>query len=124
MIPKTHRSARYVSAETATSFLTYPGEWDLVFDGLAAVNRGSQAAGVDAVLVNGRGAELRRVKLAEALPPGAKRIALLDGIFAGLQGAAIRIESTQPSSVLLLRGTKVGVRPAVLHQTIPIAIPR
>ena len=46
----------------------------------------------------------------------------MDAVFAGLQGKAIRIESSQPISVLLLRGTHAGTEPSLLYETVPIAV--
>jgi hypothetical protein len=60
--------------------------------------------------------------LLDDLAPGAKHVALLDAVFAGLRGVAIRIECSEPSSILLLRGTHEGAGVQLLYQTIPIAI--
>jgi hypothetical protein len=61
-------------------------------------------------LINKKGEELRRNVLNAALAPYAKRLAVLDAVFSGPTGIAIRIECSEPSSVLLLRGTKPGCR--------------
>jgi hypothetical protein len=71
---------------------------------------------------NAAGNEVHRVQLIDNLAPAAKQLAVLDAAFSGYTGLAIRIECSEPSSVLLLRGTKPGLEPGVLFQTVPIAI--
>ena len=118
-------SASAHSPETSVTdnrFLFYPGEWPVVYEGMAVVNRGTNPEWVDAVLLDAQGYEVRRVRLIDRLAPRAKHLAVLDGIFSDFAGVAIRIECSEPSSVLLLRGTKPGHRPGVLFQTVPIAI--
>jgi hypothetical protein len=63
-----------------------------------------------------------RVNLTESLAPGARQLAVLNAVFDGYAGAAIRIECSEPSSILLLRGTDAGLQPGVLFQTVPIAV--
>lgn len=107
---------------TDKQFLLYPGEWQVVYEGMAVVNRGSKAERVDAVLLDSQGNEVQRVQLIDGLAPRAKHLAVLDSVFGGLTGVSIRIECSEPSSVLLLRGTKPGYQPSILFQTVPIAI--
>jgi len=77
---------------------------------------------VDAVLLDAQGNEVRRVRLIDNLVPNAKHLSVLDSVFGGLTGVSIRIECSEPSSVLLLRGTRPGYQPGVLFQTVPFAI--
>jgi photosystem II stability/assembly factor-like uncharacterized protein len=105
-----------------TRFLLYPGEGQVVFEGMAVVNRGAAPERVEAVLLDAAGEEVYRVSLMESLAPGAKQLAVLNAVFDGFAGVAIRIECSEPSSILLLRGTHPGLQPGVLFQTVPIAI--
>ncbi len=105
-----------------TQFLLYPGSWHVVFEGMAVVNQGTRPERVEAVLLNAVGNEVRRVQLTDNLAPSAKYLAVLDAVFTGYAGVAIRIDCSEPSSLLLLRGTKPGLQPGVLFQTVPIAI--
>jgi hypothetical protein len=89
-----------------TQFLFYPGDWQVVFDGVAMANRESKAARVQAVRMDTMGNEMPRVTLLDGLAQGAKLVALLDAVFAGLPGAAIKLECSEPLSLLLLRGTR------------------
>jgi hypothetical protein len=105
-----------------TRFLFYPGEGQVVFEGMAVVNRGATAGRVEAVLLDAAGNEVRRVSLIDSLAPGAKQLAVLNAAFDGFAGVAIRIECSEPSSILLLRGTHPSLQPGVLFQTVPIAV--
>jgi photosystem II stability/assembly factor-like uncharacterized protein len=106
-----------------TQFLFYPGEWQAVWEGMAVVNRGGKPGQVEAVLLDARGGEVgNRVRLIENLAPGAKQLAVLNALFEGRSGVAIRIECSEPSSILLLRGTHSGLSPGVMFQTVPVAI--
>ncbi|MBZ5497465.1 MAG: hypothetical protein LAP85_13775 [Acidobacteriia bacterium] len=126
-------SYRYLSGPSATAhvpetsvvdtqFLFYPGEWHVVYEGLAVVNHGTMPGRVEAVLLDADGGEVHRERLIDGLAPGARQLAVLDALFDGYTGVAIRIECSEPSSILLLRGTKPGLQPMVLFQTVPIAI--
>ncbi|HSR53224.1 MAG TPA: sialidase family protein, partial [Acidobacteriota bacterium] len=103
-----------------TEFLLYPGEWRNVFDGMSIINQGEEPAQVEAVLLTAAGEEVRRVTLNDSLAPGAKHLAVLDAEFIGFTGDVIRIESSQPSSLLFLRGTRPELVPMLLFQTVPI----
>jgi len=110
------------SAVVDTQFLFYPGESQVVYEGMAVINQGTRSERVEAVLLNAAGNEVHRVRLIDNLAPAAKQLAVLDAVFSTYAGVAIRIECSEPSSVLLLRGTKPGLEPGVLFQTVPIAI--
>ncbi len=103
-------------------FLAYTGERELVFDGMALVNLGDAPAQVVAVLLDGQGGEVSRVTLHEALPPHGKELAVFDAEFAGAIGVAVRVESSQPATILLLRGTIPPNEPMVLFEIPAIAV--
>ena len=102
-------------------YLFYPGEWDLVFDGIAVVNLGQDASRIEAVLLDDQGREMRRVVLREDLAPNAKHTTVVDFEFQGLRGGAVRIESSQRAMMLVLRGTRPGTEPMLLYPAPPIA---
>ncbi|HSR67838.1 MAG TPA: sialidase family protein, partial [Acidobacteriota bacterium] len=110
------------SAVMDTEFLLYPGEWANVFDGMSIINQGDESALVEAVLLTAAGEEVRRVALVENLAPRAKHLAVLDAEFIGFTGDVIRIESSQPSTLLLLRGTRPNLVPMLLFETVPIPV--
>lgn len=107
------------SAITGREFMIYPGEQDVVFDGLALINRGSQPARISLSLINAQGEVLLTEVLDEALATHAKLLATLDRY--DMNGvAAVTITSDQDASVLFLRGTRPGTSPGYLYQTLPI----
>ncbi len=105
-----------------TEFLFYPGEWEIVFDGMALLNLGAEPAEVAAVLLDAAGRELERVVLDDALAPLAKQLAVFEAEFEARGGSAVRIESSQPATLLLLRGTRPPDEPMLLYETVPIAV--
>lgn len=105
-----------------TEFLFYPGEWEIVFDGMALINVGDAPAGVTAVLLDRDNQEVARAILNDALAPSAKQLAVFDAEFPGRRGQAVRLESTQPAVVLMLRGTRPPNEPMLLYQVVPLAV--
>lgn len=109
------------SAATATGFLIYPAEQDLVFDGCALVNTGSGTAKIQLTLQDADGGVIVTDVLHEGLSPHAKLLHILDGY--DLNGiATATITSDQPLSALFLRGSRPGVEPAFLFQVMPITL--
>ncbi len=102
-------------------FLAYTGERELVFDGMALLNLGDSPAQIVAVLLDGQGGEVSRVTLNEALPVHGKELAVFDAEFSGAVGKAVRVESSQPAAILLLRGTIPPKEPMVLFEIPAIA---
>ena len=109
---------------TATDFWIYPGEWDLVFDGMALVNRGQESAVVNAEQVSANGSVLSSVQLSTALAPGAKLLAVFGDHFPEVANAAYHITSSQQGSAIFLRGTPPGVEPAYLYANLPQSSPQ
>lgn len=94
------------AAPVGTSFTIYPGEWDVLFDGLALVNTGDASANVTATLVADNGNVLQTVNLVQNLPPNGKFLNVLEGLLQEEFNATIRVESTQPLAILSLRLSK------------------
>lgn len=107
---------------SGTGFAIYQGEWDLVFDGLAVVNDGLEASTITAVQKDGLGNEIASGTLVEGLAPGAKALQVFDGLFQNVPGSVIEVHSTQPSSVVFLRGARPGDGPGFLYVTNPIIL--
>jgi hypothetical protein len=104
---------------TVRSFSFAPAEQAVVFDGFALVNLGSAASTVEIALLDGQGAVLSTSTLTADLAPMAKTLHTFDNT--DLSGVAlIRVTSTQDSAVTVLRGTRVGVTPGYLYQTVPL----
>ena len=112
-------------AETTTvdsRYLLYAGEWDKVFEGVAAINLGSEPAVVEAVLEAASGEEIARITLSSGLLPMAKTTAVLDHEFGQARGEVMGIESTQPLLLLCLRGTVPGKGPILFFQNRAIPV--
>ena len=108
------------SSARGRSFLLYPAEWDVVFEGIAVVNLGANPSRIEAASLDAQGKESQRIALHPGLAPRAKHVALLSNLLSDFRGAAVRIESSEPATLLVLRGTHGGTRPAVLYQTQPV----
>ena len=107
---------------SGTGFAIYQGEWDLVFDGLAVVNDGLEASTITAVQKDGAGNEIATGTLVENLAPGAKALQVFDTLFQNVPGSVIEVRSTQPSSVVFLRGARPGEGDGYLYVTLPIVL--
>lgn len=103
-----------------TVYLIYPGEWNYIFDGAAILNVGTEGANVEAALVDHFGKEVARVNIVDDLAPGAKKLAVFSNLLPLTVNTIIRLESTQPISVLMLRGDQQGQQ---LYQNVPLPLP-
>ena len=108
------------TSRIGNEFWIYPGEWDLVFDGMALVNTAASAARVTATQYATDGSVLGTVVPADALDGKAKLLAVFGGLFQETPRSIIKIESTQPSTVLFLRGSPVATEPAFLYPNQPL----
>lgn len=86
-----------------TEYYFYPGEWDLLFDGASIVNAGSGPATVTASQIGDDGGLLSAVTLTDDLEPGGKFLDVFNGKFANVPNSILKIESTQPIAVMILR---------------------
>lgn len=105
------------------AWIIFPGQWDLVFDGLALINLGTEAAQITGLQLDRYGTLVMQPTLATDLAPGAKMLLVFDSVFQDQSNTQIRILCDQPSSALFLRGTPPGVQPGYLFQTQPIRAP-
>ncbi len=103
-----------------TAFLIYPGEWNYIFDGAAIQNVGNEEANLEAALFDNLGRQVARVELAQDLPPGGKKLAIFNNLLPNAANSIIRLESTQPITVMMLRGDKQGRQ---LYQNLPLPLP-
>ncbi len=94
------------AAPLENTFYLYPGEWDVLFDGVALVNAGSSAATITLTQIGDDGVARQSVVLTDNLAPGAKFLNLLEGLIPEDRNTIIKVESTQPVSVLTLRLSK------------------
>ncbi len=105
-----------------TGFAFYQGEWDLVFDGLAVVNDGLEPSTITAIQKDASGNEIATGTIVTDLAPGAKSLQVFDGLFENIPGSLIEVHSTQPSSVVFLRGARIGDAAGFLYVTLPIVL--
>lgn len=100
------------------NFYLYPGEPDLLFDGVALVNAGEGPATIRATWLNENGNTNKSELIVEGLNVGAKQLTLFDQLFPELDGTGIiRIETNQPLATMVLRGSRDG---AFLYQNLPV----
>lgn len=81
----------------------YPGEWDILFDGAALINTGSDAATINATQIGDDGTVLAQVNLAQSLPAGGKYLGLFNDLFVNNANSIVKLESSQPLAVMILR---------------------
>ena len=91
------------------SFHVYPGEWDVLFDGVALINTGNANATVTLTQIGDDGQARQTVILAENLAPNAKYLGLFEGLIPEDVDTIIKIESNQPLALLSLRLSKDGL---------------
>jgi len=119
-------STAHVPESTASgdTFIFYPGEWQYVFDGMALLNTGDQAAEVWVhQRLDGTAHASHHYTSEKALAPLSKLLAVFSSDFDEVPGAYFVIESSQPAHVVLLRGTSDGSQPSYLFQTVPESEP-
>ncbi|MCB1049029.1 MAG: hypothetical protein H6510_00875 [Acidobacteria bacterium] len=101
--------------ETGTVFRVYPGEPDVVFDGMALVNLGNANTTLKAKAL---GTTSNEITLTTTLAPHQKYLLVFDSIFPQ-PPPLIEITSTQPASAVFLRGSRPGTEPGYLYVTEP-----
>lgn len=104
-----------------TEFTVIPGEWSVLFDGVAVINNGDQVAAVEAVQIGPDGNVIRAETLNAALAPGAKQLSIFNTIFDEVPGSVVKLRSAQPMAVMVLRISTDG---RFLYQNVPLPKPR
>lgn len=121
-----YRAAHLEDASTAqvhqnsrveTDFFIYPGEWEVLFDGAAIINAGTAAATIDAVQLDDSGHQIAKVNIATNLAAGGKKLTIFNTLFDNIPNTMIKLESTQPISVMMLRIDQEG---RYLYQNLPL----
>lgn len=92
---------------TGKALYLYPGEWNVLFDGVAIINTGTETAQVFATQTSDDGTILAQGTLAE-LAPNAKYLGVFEGLFQDSPQSVIKIEATQDIALLTLRLSKDG----------------
>lgn len=97
------------------------GDVERLFDGLACVNMGAEAAQIEIESYDNTGNLTGSELLTVGLQPGQKFLAALQGRLPMSEGSVIRITSTQPLATVFLRGT---FEPATwLYEIEPLVLP-
>jgi len=106
VLPNASTAQIHETSGIGNQFTFYPGEWDLLFDGIAIVNLGDGPATLTATQIADSGEALATVTLHDSLAPNAKFLDVLEGKLPANPNTSIRIESNQPMAVLALRLSK------------------
>lgn len=93
------------SSVQAKTWRVYAGNWDLIFDGFAAINLGSAATDVSVAQIDANGNDLQVKSARTGLAPNAKTLYVLGDAFQPMDNVYYEIRATQPISVTSLRGT-------------------
>ena len=110
------------SSRSGKRWLLYPGETDVVFDGLAILNADNQTTAVRLQQIDANGTEIGSAVVTEDLGPLAKQLVVLADWFSDYQNHAIVVSTDQPVYLVALRGSLGGATPAYLYQTVPILL--
>ena len=110
------------SVRKANLFRIYQGESDLVFDGLALVNRGDSPATVTVTQWSTGGTVLATTTLTSDLGPNQKMLQVLGDVLMDEPGSVIEVRSSEPSEAVFLRGTPPGVSPGYLYVVVPVFV--
>ncbi|CAM2006882.1 M4 family metallopeptidase [Acanthopleuribacter pedis] len=102
-------------------FEVLPGEQDVVFDGMALINRGTESARIQVQTLNAAGEVIETFEVNTALAPFAKQLAVFD-TYISEDTVRVRVISSQDATALFLRGTRVGVNPGYLFEVQPLVI--
>ena len=97
------------AAPVGQSFSIFPGEWDLLFDGIALVNTGTEPATITLSQIGDDGQLLNTAELVAGLAPNGKFLGLLEGRVPTNNNTILRVDSTQPMALLSLRLSKDGL---------------
>ncbi len=100
------------TAQQATRLRFFSGDWATVFDGIAVVNAGNEAADVWVAQLDATGTVIQSARVATALAPMAKALAVIgapDGsAFDPAAGSTFEVYATVPLAVTALRGNLPG----------------
>lgn len=102
-------SVTHEAAPIGNAFYVYPGEWNVLFDGVALINTGDSDANITLTQIGDDGQIKQTVTLTEALAPNAKYLGLFEGLIPEDANTIIKIESNQPLALLSLRLSKDGL---------------
>ncbi|CAM2009098.1 penicillin acylase family protein [Acanthopleuribacter pedis] len=98
--------------EQATRHRFFAGDWNAIFDGVAVVNTGTEAADVWIAQINAEGTVVQSARVAAALAPRAKALYVLgspDGsAFDAAAGSLYEVYATVPLAMTALRGNLPG----------------
>ena len=110
-------------SEPVKSVVFEPAERDLVFDGMALINVGEADSFVFVTQFDENGAFLnaRDYTQNQLLGIYQKLLVVFGSDFNEVPGSYFKIETSEPSQILLLRGTYPGTSPSFLYQTNPLA---
>lgn len=110
------------SAANSDFWLIQPGQQDLSWDGLAVVNRGSQATPIVVEQRDQQGGLIKSAMVHSGLTPNGKALYVLTSDFdLTHQNALFHIRTEQPVGVIALRGTPSN---AVLWQNLAMPLPQ
>ncbi|MCB1042748.1 MAG: PD40 domain-containing protein [Acidobacteria bacterium] len=108
------------SVASAKRWLLYPGNWEVVFDGIAAVNLGTQATDIHVNMLGLTGEVLQTEVIASALAPRGKTLFVLGApgvsLFNPPGQVHFEIVSSENISLIALRGSPPGSSVGFLWQ--------
>ncbi len=111
------------SIEPTTTWRVFPGNWDLVFDGLAIVNTGGSDASIVVRQVRNDGGVIASRTIVENLGPAAKYLYVPANEFQAVAETYFEIQGTQPLAVTSIRGTYASSGFVYLWENKAIPVP-
>lgn len=92
------------TSDSAKRWRIYPGQHKLTYDAAAMVNVGTEAASITVLQINAEGMVTDEVVLDTFLSPGQKETLVFSNLLTPSENQFYEILSTQPLSILALRG--------------------
>lgn len=104
------------SRTQSTYWRLYSGAWDVVWDGFAVINTGSETAQMTMFKVDGAGNTVSVDNSLVNVAPMEKRLFVLGNAFSETDHCHFELISSQPVAMLALRGSKAGSSPSFLWE--------
>jgi len=89
----------------ASTWRIYAGDWNLIFDGFAVINTGTQPTDITVVQLDESARVIDQIQARASLDPMAKALFVLGDAFDIMEDVYYEVRATQPIAITSLRGT-------------------
>jgi len=106
----------------SSGWRVYPGNWDIVWDGLAIVNNGTGTADISIIQRGNDGSILDSFDGLAGVVPNEKKLYVLSTDFSAVEGSYFEIIANQPLAIVSLRGTYAWSEYQFLWENAPLKV--